>query len=544
LLRFFHLLLLLFCLVGYAQEGKQVDIRQSGSFEVDQARHPGAKILKKNDQIRVHLHHDGMDIWSDEAFLFEVDNFFEAYGNVVVKQGDSLELTSEYLEYDGSKRFGISKIDVVLKNNETTLLSDTLYLDRVKQEAYYATKSTIIDEETTIKSSTGTYLIDAKKYEFQDAVEIQNPDFKLFSDKLDFYTENKHAFFYGPTTIIGSDYKVFCQRGYYDTENKKGYFKKEAAIDYSARHITGDSIYFDDNLQYATASQNVEIIDTLDNNIIRGHFAEVFQAHDSAMVTREAVAINIIDGDSLYIHADTLLATGTPEDRLLRGYYNVKIFKSDLSGKSDSIYVHQKLGLTKLLRLPLSERDQQLLTPSEITKRNPVLWFGRSQMTGDLIHLTNDTINNVLDSLIIFNNALIVEQDSLNFDNHNQIKGIHLYGKFIDNELKTVDMVKNAEMIYYLYDDEDMELVGIDKTICSSMRLSIEDNGIKTITFFTQPEGTIYPEDDLPENARRLSGFLWREDEIIRSIDDLITDQNKVLKKELHKKELQQTFDE
>jgi hypothetical protein len=105
-------------------------------------------------------------------------------------------------------------------------------------------------------------------------------------------------------------------------------------------------------------------------------------------------------------------------------------------------------------------------------------------------------------------------------------------------------MVKNAEMIYYLYDDEDMELVGIDKTICSSMRLSIEDNGIKTITFFTQPEGTIYPEDDLPGNARRLSGFLWREDEIIQSIDDLITDQNKVLKKELHKKELQQTFDE
>jgi hypothetical protein len=113
---------LLFCLVGYAQEGKQVDIRQSGSFEVDQVLHPGAKILKKNDQIRVHLHHDGMDIWSDEAFLFEADNFFEAYGNVVVKQGDSLELTSEYLEYDGSKRFGVSKIGVVLKNNETTLL--------------------------------------------------------------------------------------------------------------------------------------------------------------------------------------------------------------------------------------------------------------------------------------------------------------------------------------------------------------------------------------------------------------------------------------
>ena len=84
-------MLLLFYLTGYAQEQKQVDIRQSGSFEVNEARFPGAKILKKNDQIRVHLHHDGMDIWSDEAYLYEADNFFEALGNVVVRQGDSLQ---------------------------------------------------------------------------------------------------------------------------------------------------------------------------------------------------------------------------------------------------------------------------------------------------------------------------------------------------------------------------------------------------------------------------------------------------------------------
>lgn len=545
MLRFFHLMLLLFYLTGYAQEQKQVDIRQSGSFEVDEARFPGAKILKKNDQIRVHLHHDGMDIWSDEAYLYEADNFFEALGNVVVRQGDSLQMTSAYLEYSGSKRFGVSKSDVVLENNTTTLFTDTLYLDRAQQEAYYTTKGTIIDEETTINSLSGTYFIESKKYEFQSDVEIQNPDFEMFSDRLDFYTENKHAYFYGPTTIIGPDYEVFCRRGYYDTENKMGYFQKEAAIDYNARHITGDSIYFDDKRQYASANQNVQIIDTVDNNIIRGHFGEVFQARDSAIVTLEAVAINVIDGDSLYIHADTLVATGTPDDRILRGYYGVRIFKSDLSGKSDSIYVRQKLGRTKLLRLPLSVRDQQLLTPSEITQRNPVLWFGKSQMTGDVVHLINDTVNNVLDSLVIYNNAFIVEQDSLNPNNHNQIKGIDLFGKFVDNELQTVDIVKNAEMIYYLYDDEDLELVGIDKTVCSSMRLFIEDNGIKTITFYTQPEGTVYPENDLPENARRLSAFLWRGNEVIESIDQLIINKMqppvpkpKVVEKPLKKKNL------
>ena len=66
------------------------------------------------------------------------------------------------------------------------------------------------------------------------------------------------------------------------------------------------------------------IFDSLNNSIITGHYGEVFKEKDSAIITRRALAINIVDNDSLFIHADTLVATGPKERRILRAYYGVK----------------------------------------------------------------------------------------------------------------------------------------------------------------------------------------------------------------------------
>ena len=54
------------------------------------------------------------------------------------------------------------------------------------------------------------------------------------------------------------------------------------------------------------------------------------------------------------------------------------------------------------------------------------------------------------------------------------MKGINLFGKFKNNELKTIELIQNTEMIYYLYDDDTNDLIGIDKAICSSIIMEIE----------------------------------------------------------------------
>ena len=141
-------------------------------------------------------------------------------------------------------------------------------------------------------------------------------------------------------------------------------------------------------------------------------------------------------------------------------------------------------------------------------------------MTGDSIWLINDLETNKLDSLKVLENAFIISLDSISKTGYNQAKGKDLFGKFIDNELKIVDLVKNTEVIYYMYND-DNELIGINKTICSAINMTLDNSDIEQITFITDPDGDIFPEKDLPPNSRKLKGFIWRGDERIRSKDDI-----------------------
>jgi len=513
--------LLLFLSFGIWAQEKQIEIRKAGSFQIDEENFPGANILIRDATQQVHLVHQGMDVWSDKTFFYKKENRFNAIGNVRIQQGDSLVLTSKSVDYDGNTKLAVAKENVFLDNKEMLLKTDTLYFDRIADKAYYPANGTVYDSLTTITSIQGTYISKSKKYQFENQVVITHPDFKVNSARLDFYTESKQAFFYGKTTIVGNDYVVRCQQGFYDTQQKLGYFKKDASVDYNNRNIVGDSIYFDDIRQYADATHNIRITDTINNTFIMGNYGQIFKARDSAMVTHRAVAINLVEQDSLFIHADTLIATGPPEERILRGFHDVRIFKEDLSGKTDSIHFNQKIGRAKLIRKPLTDKEIQFLTPQEIAQRNPVLWSAKSQMSGDEIHLTIDMEEEVLDSLLIYNNAFVIEQDSLNTKNFNQIKGLQLKGKFNGRSLEVVDVIQNTEMVYYLYDDESLDLVGIDKAICSALRLTFEEDGIEKVTFFTNPDGIVYPPEELPENALQLLGFSWREDERIKKKEDL-----------------------
>ena len=131
------IILILLFNVLLSQEKKIIQIIEAGSFDKNELDLPGANILKKNSSVRVHLLHDGMDIWSDYALFYKKNNSFKARGDVVVKQGDSIELYSENLEYDGNSRKIIAKTNVIFKNNNTTLKTQILFHDRDLKEIYF-----------------------------------------------------------------------------------------------------------------------------------------------------------------------------------------------------------------------------------------------------------------------------------------------------------------------------------------------------------------------------------------------------------------------
>ena len=505
------------------EEPKIIKIIQAGGSTQDQFNFPGANILVKKEGIRVHLFHEGALIKSDVSYFYPKENFFRANGDVIFTQGDSLKMTCDQIEYDGTSKLAKAWGKVVLERPDMNLKTDTLFLDRANSKAFYNSFGTIEDEKRKLTSIRGIYFMDEKKYRFISRVKIDDPEYLLNSQRLDYYTESDKAFFYGKTTIVGEEYDIYCEKGAYDTQLQRGNFQENAVIFYDNKEIRGDSLYFENEKNYAAATNNISVIDTLNKSIINGHYGEIFKAKDSAIITRRALAVNIIDQDSLYIHADTLIATGPTEKKILRGYYDVRIFKTDLRGKSDSLHLDQSTGLIKLLKLPLSRKENQILTVSQKNKKNPILWFGRSQMSGDKIFLTSDMETKKLDSLKIIGNSWIIERDSISDTGFNQIKGGVLDGLFREGELREIDVSKNTEVVYYMYSDEDNELIGIDKTTCSRLKMVTRENQIEDITFFVSPDGNLFPDKDLPLNERKLEGFIWRENERPNTIQELFS---------------------
>jgi lipopolysaccharide export system protein LptA len=516
----FLILFIGFISIGNAQEKKKIQIEYAGKLTIDEENYPGAKILTRDDAEQVHIQHSGTNLWCDKAIHYSKENFIEAYGNVSLKQGDTINMTSRYIEYSGITELAFASGDVVLKDPNSTISSDTLYFDRAKEQAFYKSGGTVVkDSSGTITSRIGRYYMNQKKYQFVEDVVLVNEESTINSDYFDFYSDTGYAYLFGPSTITTETSKTYCEKGFYDTENKIGYALKKARIDYDNRIIEGDSLYFDNNKSFASATNNIKVTDTINNSIVKGHYAEVFKDKDSLFITKRALAITVQEQDSVYIHADKIMVTGKPENRIIRAYYNAKIFKSDLSGKADSIHSDEKTGVTKLLNIPsLASKDKFSV------KRKPILWNLENQMTGDTIHLLSNNETEKIDSLLVFENAFVISKDTISKNGYNQISGKRLVGLFNDkNELRQVDVTKNAQSIFYARNDKQ-ELIGIDKSKSGSITILFDNGGVDEYTRYNQIDGNLYPESKFPEKERILKGFDWREGERPKNVESLFKD--------------------
>ncbi|WP_298145609.1 OstA-like protein [Flavobacterium sp.] len=492
----FLFLLFSFCNFEVNAQNKPIVVENADNFDVDELQMPDAVLLTGNVLVR----HEGATLRCNKAYFFKKENYIKAFGAVVLNQGDTLHLNSDYAEYAGNLKQAFATGNPILRSPEFTLTTDTINFDRNIQQAYYKNYGKIVNKETTLTSKSGRYFANEKKFRFLTAVTVTNPKVVIKSNHLDYYFNSGHSYLLGASTVTSKEDFIYTEKGFYDTKKNIAHFLRKSYIKYRDRKIDGDSLYYDKNREFASASHYVKITDTINKGVVRGHYAELYKAKDSMFVTRKAVAVSLMENDSVYIHGTRLMLTGKPENRIIRAFKNARFFKSDMNGKCDSIHSSTKVGLTKLIG-------------------RPIIWNKKNQVTGDVIHLIADLETEKIDSLKVLNNAFIISKDTIG-TGYNQVKGLNLYGKFKDDKLNDVTLVKNTEILYFMRDDKD-ELIGINKSVSSKINLILEDSKIETITQYDRPEGQMYPEKELPENARRLRGFIWREDEMIKNKDDV-----------------------
>ncbi len=498
---------------------KQIEIKYSGFLEFKEAEAPGLKIMTRDNASQIHVLHEGINMWCDKALLYSEDNFVEAYGNVKMVQGDTIKMTSKYVEYSGKTKLAFASGNVVLKDPTSTLTTDSLFFNRNKQQAYYRTKGKVVrDSSGTITSKIGLYDMPKKKYKFVKNVKIVHPDYTIKTNYLDFFTETGFAYLYGPSTITTETSKTYCEKGFFNTQKKQGYAVKNSKIEYDNRIIEGDSLYFDNTKSFASASNNIKVTDTINNSIVKGHYAEVYKEKDSVFITKRALAVSLQENDSIYLHADRLVVTGKPENRVTRAYKNAKLFKTDLSGKADSIHVDHSSGIIQLIN-----KGTGTASAFDI-ERKPILWNLENQMTGDTIQIRTNPKTEKIDSMLVFNNAFLISKDTISENSFNQIKGKILTAFFDDeNKIKQVDIDKNAESIFFARDD-NQELFGIDKAKSGKISIRFHAGEIEQYIRYKQVEAKLYPESMFPNNIRLFKGFVWREEERPKSVADLFAE--------------------
>ena len=498
---FFITFLVVSITFSYAQEKKKIIIENSDFIDMNQTEIPGAIVFTGN----VRVLHNGVKINCNKAYHFKDEEYIKAFGNVQINQGDTIFLNSRYAEYDAKIELAYATGEVSMHSPESTLVTDTVYFDKKNQQAFYNSFGTIHNKENTLKSKSGRYYVDQKKYKFTTAVTVTNPKSTIKTNHLDFYENSGHAYVFGPSTITSKENVIYTENGFYDTTNDVGKLTKNSKITYDNKIIVGDDLYYDRKKNYSRGINNVKITDTVNKVIATGHFAELYRnietKKDSMILTKKALVKTLVEKDTMFMHGKKIIVSGPKENRIIRAFNNVRFYKTDMSGKCDSLHSSTKNELTQLIG-------------------KPILWNNDNQMTGDVMHLIGNNKTEQLDSLKVLNNAFIIQKDSLSLNGYNQIKGQNLYGKFIDQKLKEIDVIKNAESIYYIYNDKN-EFVGIRKSVCSRINAEMIENKIETMTGFNNAESNIYPEDEFPENARKLRGFVWRGDERILTKEDI-----------------------
>ena len=315
----------------------RVDLLYADEAQADDKVRPDVQILIGS----VKLRHDSMYMYCDSALIFKRINSVEAFGNVRMEQGDTLFIYGDYLYYDGMAQLAMLRENVRMINRNTELTTDSLNYDRIYNLGYYFDGGTLTDEENVLTSIWGEYSPATKIAVFNHEVTLNNPRFVLTSDTLKYHTETKVATILGPSDIVSDDNHIYSERGIYNTLTEQAELLDRSVLTNQGKKLTGDSLFYDRKLRYGEAFYRVQMNDTVNRNMLTGDYCFYNELTGNALATDRAVAVDYSQGDSLFMHGDTLrLVTYNLNTdsvyREMRVYHKVRAYRTDIQAVCDS----------------------------------------------------------------------------------------------------------------------------------------------------------------------------------------------------------------
>lgn len=500
---FFILILCLFgfCLVQAMQaprkkhkkrpEGERVYLLHADELRYDMfGRNPDAQIVKG----KVSFMHQGGHLTCDSAYFYQGTNSVKAFGHVHYRQGDTLSLTCERAEYDGMMQMMHARRNVVLHHRRQTLKTDSLDFDRLYNMANFFDGGTLIDGKDRLVSDWGEYHTETREAKFVFNVKLRSGKDVVTTDTLYYDVPTSTAHMVGPSKIVSGSSVVHTADGYYDTKTDKAkLFGRSTLVD-KDKSITGDSLYYVKNGE-STGYGNVVYVDKKNKNSLTCNYLRYNEKTGMGFATKRPVAIDYSQKDTLWMHSDTMriYTFNINTDSVYRkvhAYPHVRAFRNDMQAICDSLVFNSKDSCMTMYK-------------------DPVIWNANRQMLGEEIraYMADSTIR----FAHVIGQALSIEQmpDSVHY---NQITSSEMKSYFEKGEIKMTEAIGNVQTVYYMTNDKDSSLVGLNYLETDTMRMYLGAARKLDKIWTNKFTSTMYPITQVPPAKYKLPNFAWFED--------------------------------
>lgn len=500
---FFILILCLFgfCLVQAMQaprkkhkkrpEGERVYLLHADELRYDMfGRNPDAQIVKG----KVSFMHQGGHLTCDSAYFYQGTNSVKAFGHVHYRQGDTLSLTCERAEYDGMMQMMHARRNVVLHHRRQTLKTDSLDFDRLYNMANFFDGGTLIDGKDRLVSDWGEYHTETREAKFVFNVKLRSGKDVVTTDTLYYDVPTSTAHMVGPSKIVSGSSVVHTADGYYDTKTDKAkLFGRSTLVD-KDKSITGDSLYYVKNGE-STGYGNVVYVDKKNKNSLTCNYLRYNEKTGMGFATKRPVAIDYSQKDTLWMHSDTMriYTFNINTDSVYRkvhAYPHVRAFRNDMQAICDS--------------LVFNSRDSCMTM-----YKDPIIWNANRQMLGEEIraYMADSTIR----FAHVIGQALSIEQmpDSVHY---NQITSSEMKSYFEKGEMKMTEAIGNVQTVYYMTNDKDSSLVGLNYLETDTMRMYLGAARKLDKIWTNKFTSTMYPITQVSPAKYKLPNFAWFED--------------------------------
>ncbi|MBO0357327.1 hypothetical protein J0X19_05170 [Hymenobacter sp. BT186] len=433
-------------------------------------------------------------LYCDSAYQYTDKNALEAFSNVRIIQNDTITITGDRATYDGDTRKARMIGNVTMRDPRMTLTTKLLDYDLNNNLAYYSTGGHIVDPENTLDSQYGYYNTTSKIFSFKRNVKVLTKDNTIDTDTLQYNTISKVAYFFGPTHLTDKQNQtLYAENGVHNTITGKSVFQKNAKVETPNYLLTGDKLIYDQITKYGVATGHVSMTSKKDNVVIRGDVGRYWRLLGRVKVYGAPVMRNISGKDTLYLAADTLISQEgkAPLNNagVIYAFPKTKIFRTDLQGRCDSLTYNR---LDSIIYL----------------NKRPILWNNKNQLTADSMEIRQR--KGKVDQMRLYANSFIIGQDTLL--NFNQVKGRRMIAYFQNNSIKKVDVLGNAESLYYALEG-DTAVSGMNKALSATMVLRFAESKLQTISFLTNPDASFIPPHELKPEDEKLKDFSWRPTE-------------------------------